>query len=117
MSRTNREARCSDAPADIRAGFPGGGFMSRVIRSLSFIAVSLLFVDAASGQEVPQTQQVPNWPAPLSWTPPAARVLEGARTEAASTAATPLPFIAITPCRVADTRGNGFTGAYGIRTQ
>ena len=25
----------------------------------------------------------------------------------------PLPFVAITPCRVADTRGNGFTGQYG----
>jgi hypothetical protein len=25
----------------------------------------------------------------------------------------PLPFIGVTPCRVADTRGNGFTGAYG----
>jgi hypothetical protein len=24
-----------------------------------------------------------------------------------------LPFIGVTPCRVADTRGNGFTGAYG----
>ncbi len=25
----------------------------------------------------------------------------------------PEPFIPVTPCRVADTRGNGFTGAYG----
>jgi hypothetical protein len=25
----------------------------------------------------------------------------------------PLPFIAVTPCRLADTRGNGFTGQYG----
>jgi hypothetical protein len=25
----------------------------------------------------------------------------------------PLPFIALNPCRVADTRGNGFTGAFG----
>jgi len=28
-------------------------------------------------------------------------------------ASSPLPFIAITPCRVVDTRGNGFTGDYG----
>jgi hypothetical protein len=25
----------------------------------------------------------------------------------------PLPFVAVTPCRVVDTRGNGFTGAFG----
>jgi hypothetical protein len=34
------------------------------------------------------------------------------RNEAVSTLS-PLPFIAIAPCRVADTRGNGFSGAYG----
>jgi hypothetical protein len=28
-------------------------------------------------------------------------------------ATNPMPFIAVTPCRIADTRGNGFTGAYG----
>jgi Chaperone of endosialidase len=28
-------------------------------------------------------------------------------------ATSPLPFVSITPCRVADTRGNGFTGAFG----
>jgi hypothetical protein len=31
----------------------------------------------------------------------------------AAAAATPLPFVALAPCRVADTRGNGFSGAYG----
>src|SRR5439155_19355429 len=46
-------------------------------------------------------------------TPPAARAPRGARIDAVSPAFPPLPFIAITPCRVADTRGNGFTGAFG----
>src|SRR4029453_12553985 len=36
---------------------------------------------------------------------------EGQAIEARPTS--PLPFVGITPCRIADTRGNGFTGAYG----
>lgn len=51
---------------------------------------------------------VQNWPAPKSWSAP--RPSRGLTTQSE---APPLPFIAITPCRVADTRGNGFTGTYG----
>ena len=32
---------------------------------------------------------------------------------AAAQASSPLPFIGLTPCRIIDTRGNGFTGQYG----
>jgi hypothetical protein len=52
-----------------------------------------------------------NWAAPSSWTPPAAQTA-GGRTALIATPQ-PLPFVPITPCRVADTRGNGFTGTYG----
>ncbi len=54
-------------------------------------------------------QAVPNWPAPAFWSPP--RASHGATT--LSDVTSPVPFIGVTPCRVADTRGNGFSGAYG----
>jgi hypothetical protein len=93
--------------------------MAYPIRALRIGPLFLLLAHFASGQSIPETQpvaealEVNNWPAPLLWSPPAARVPGEARTEAVATASAPLPFIAITPCRVADTRGNGFTGAYG----
>src|SRR5258708_1316108 len=83
------------------------------------VSVILALGGLAYGQEAPEsrqileTQQISNWAAPLLWTPPAIRRPGETRTEAASVASAPLPFIAITPCRVADTRGNGFTGPYG----
>jgi endosialidase-like protein len=66
-------------------------------------------------------QTIPNWPAPPFWSPPASAVsrdvsgehIGSARVGLLSASSSPLPFIAITPCRVVDTRGNGFTGAYG----
>jgi hypothetical protein len=62
---------------------------------------------------IPEANEIPNWPAPAFWTPPAARAPGGARTQAVSASSAPLPFIAVTPCRIADTRGNGFTGQAG----
>jgi hypothetical protein len=60
---------------------------------------------------------IENWAAPPYWTPARAQtgraVGEPVSAEAAATASTPLPFVPLTPCRLADTRGNGFTGAYG----
>jgi hypothetical protein len=52
-------------------------------------------------------ETIANWHAPATWTPPRAH---GVTTLSESP---PLPFIAVTPCRVADTRGNGFTGQAG----
>jgi hypothetical protein len=87
-----------------------------MVRAIRFLGVlPLLFVsgNAPAPLEIPEANEIPNWPAPAFWTPPAARALRGARTEAVSPALPPLPFIAVNPCRIADTRGNGFTGAYG----
>jgi hypothetical protein len=87
-----------------------------MVRAIRFLGVlPLLFVsgNAPAPLEIPEANEIPNWPAPAFWTPPAARALRGARAEAVSPALPPLPFIAVNPCRVADTRGNGFTGAYG----
>jgi hypothetical protein len=91
--------------------------MSRVIRLLGVLAFFLLSTGFASAREIQEAQQSPqielaNWPAPLRWMPPVTR-MPGLHTEAVSTASAPLPFVAITPCRIADTRGNGFIGAYG----
>src|SRR5204863_8599577 len=89
-----------------------------------WVSFSFLFAGIASGQrvaeftpfpgaEIPEAEGIVNWPAPLLWTPLSVRAPEGARKEGAATASAPLPFIAITPCRVADTRGSGFTGQAG----
>src|SRR5437762_1587065 len=93
--------------------------MLRTIPRLGLVSVLFLLASMTSGQAIPAARQLmetpltANWPAPLLWSPPSNMTTEGARPEAARTASPPLPLIAITPCRVADTRGNGFTGAYG----
>ena len=52
-------------------------------------------------------ETIANWQAPATWTPPR---VHGVTTLSETP---PLPFIAVTPCRVLDTRGNGFTGQAG----
>src|SRR6185369_947380 len=87
-----------------------------MVRAIRFLGVlPLLFISGNSPQplEIADADAIANWPAPAFWTPPSARAPRGARTDAVSPALPPLPFIAVNPCRVADTRGNGFTGAYG----
>ncbi|HEV8609112.1 MAG TPA: right-handed parallel beta-helix repeat-containing protein [Thermoanaerobaculia bacterium] len=66
-------------------------------------------------------QSIPNWTAPRSWTPPAAAAMERKVKESRAIGTLgidalptgPLPLFGIAPCRIVDTRGNGFTGAYG----
>lgn len=88
------------------------------------IAAALVFsVSLAGGQEGPDPSasaaEIANWPAAPYWSPPAQPVSVqkregGVRTEGVEALPrSPFPFIGITPCRIADTRGNGFTGAYG----
>ncbi len=74
-------------------------------RKFSFLALAAVFLP---GVALPG-DGIPNWPAPATWSPP--RASHGVTT--LGDVSSPLPFIAVTPCRVADTRGNGFTGAYG----
>ena len=74
------------------------------IRKASFLGlVAILAAGFAIADEA-----IPNWSAPATWSPPRA-----AGVHALADVTNPLPFIGVTPCRVADTRGNGFTGAYG----
>lgn len=51
-------------------------------------------------------QDIANWEAPALWS-------HSERATKAAVPTPPLPFVGITPCRVADTRGNGFSGQYG----
>ena len=72
-----------------------------------------------------QEQVIPlrNWAAPLYWQASAAEAALSAKPgearwaeispPAAGSASGPLVFIAITPCRLMDTRGYGQTGAFG----
>ena len=64
------------------------------------------------------------WPAPLYWQPTAAERSMAAKPEISGYAASePAPraqtpvhslvFVGMTPCRLVDTRGNGFTGSFG----
>jgi hypothetical protein len=89
------------------------------------IVINLLFVlsfaqVAASAMEA-ETDVAPlkNWQAAPFWAPghpdPTAGTREPDRRAEAVLAipTTPMPFVAIAPCRVADTRGNGFTGEFG----
>jgi hypothetical protein len=89
--------------------------MSRVIRFLGILP--LLFLSGAStpGFEVPEADRISNWPAPLFWSPPPAKTAEGDRSgsahalQAKANLTGPLPFIAVVPCRVVDTRGTNGT--------
>ena len=63
-------------------------------------------------------ETIVNWEAPHSWSPPAPSASKGAASTMAAEAieavpTPPLPFVGLAPCRLADTRGNGFTGQYG----
>ena len=87
--------------------------MGRVIRFLGFLPLLVLSGASTPRTEIPEANQIPNWSAPPYWTPSHVRAPGESRTDSAITASAPLPFIVLTPCRVADTRGNGFTGQYG----
>ena len=88
--------------------------MGRTIRFLGVLSLVFFAGAVALHPELPEALQIANWPAPPFWTPPAThRAPREASTDSVITASTPLPFIAVNPCRVADTRGNGFTGPYG----
>ena len=76
-----------------------GAWVVLVVSTMAmFPAVTALGADA-----------IPNWAAPATWSPHSA----GRGATAMGDVTGLIPFVAVTPCRDADTRGNGFTGAYG----
>jgi hypothetical protein len=76
------------------------------------IGICGLAVTAIATAQSPQ-EVIPNWPAPSSWSPSTARPSETGHAKSVAANYSPVPFFAVTPCRISDTRGNGFTGAYG----
>jgi hypothetical protein len=72
---------------------------------LSVLAVST----AALAERVSSSPPLVNWSAPATYTPSASY----SRIRALADVTDPIPFIGVTPCRILDTRGNGFSGAYG----
>ncbi len=78
--------------------------MGRVIRFLGVLPLLFVSSNAAPHRVIPEAHEIPNWPAPPYWTPPAARGTGAARMQAVSSASAPLPFVAITPCRQYDSR-------------
>src|SRR5215831_5566380 len=78
------------------------------------------FAAIASGQEARPGEGIAGWPAPPLWKAQhllplneSLAIESGEISQQEQAAPAPLPLIAISPCRIIDTRGNGFTGQYG----
>ena len=59
--------------------------------------------------QVAPADQIRNWPTPATWSPSRASGGIHAMTDVSPA----IPFVAVAPCRIADTRGNGFSGQAG----
>jgi len=72
--------------------------------------------DAQRGIQEDSQRAIPNWPAPLFWSreaQPASSSSEENSYSKAAVPTSPLPFIGIAPCRIADTRNSAFPSGYG----
>ena len=77
------------------------------------VSVGNLWSEQARGPaslEELRSRAVVNWSAPLYWSPGSESTREKSTTGAASSA---LPFIAVPPCRLADTRDSSFPPGFG----
>jgi hypothetical protein len=82
---------------------------------------SLIPLASLTGQETSDLQPVANWAAPPYWSPDGAKPTKDPAgvvgihdAEVADVVPSPpMPFVAVNPCRIADTRGLGFTGQAG----
>jgi hypothetical protein len=83
-----------------------GGLMRVNRRFLVLLTFGVFGMAIARAQE-PVQEAIPNWPAPETWSPHS--VSRGVSTMGAITS--PLPFIGLAPCRIADTRNPA--GPYG----
>lgn len=78
----------------------------------SAVCLTWLSLGLASGLLAqPAQEEIPNWTVPG---PAAVQEMESAAVPAATAVLTPpTSFVGLTPCRIVDTRGHGFGGAYG----
>jgi hypothetical protein len=87
----------------------------QILRSVFvFASLALSAVTSLRAQEI---EEIPNWSAPPFWSAPV-KWTKGAQPgavplEAEGLQSVAMPFSAVPPCRIADTRGNGFTGQAG----
>jgi hypothetical protein len=85
-------------------------------RRLSVAVAAVCFPLIALAQEIPNWASPPYWGTSAALQKPEKSDSNSARigVESLETVPTPpLPFTGINPCRIADTRGNGFIGTYG----
>jgi hypothetical protein len=83
--------------------------MKRLFPTILILAIAAASAGALLAQ-IPDANNIPNWPAPATWTPE--RASGGIHTM--TDVGVSHPFQAITPCRIADTRaGQGFAGQAG----
>ncbi len=98
------------------------------MRQIIALVFAAMLAPIYAQQPRPLSPQLKNWPAPLYWAPTPAeaeqqrieqRIVQRSASPLAEPASIfaapgPMTFIAMTPCRVMDTRsGQGFTGAFG----
>jgi hypothetical protein len=93
------------------------GILRHPIQAAAILVVLVAGASSLIAQPsaVADSDSVSNWAAPPYWTPPAERTRSAGSKglEAVAIANPALAFHAVTPCRIADTRGFGFTGPYG----
>jgi hypothetical protein len=84
--------------------------MRSVSRILGVSLAILLVAGGLSAQRVPEASAIPNWAVPATWSPSQASGGIHTMTDISDA----IPFVAIEPCRIADTRAiNGFGGQAG----
>lgn len=87
--------------------------LKSTITTIVLFTLALTAVPAARAADALE-QGPANWSAPSYFAPPAAAHAAGGRRALAAGPGAPLPFVAVTPCRLVDTRGNGapLTGGF-----
>src|SRR5215467_12240213 len=78
-------------------------------RFARFLAILPLLLTSAPTlrQNVPRIDQISNWPTSSFWNPPPTSTPDRIQVSAVNAVSAPLPFVALTPCRLVDTRGTG----------
>ena len=87
----------------------------RMLAALSILCTGLALAEdsAAPPAKIANWAVAPFWSAPLAAPEKSLEESAASPLEADAVPTPPLPLTAIAPCRVADTRGNGFSGQYG----
>ncbi len=86
--------------------------MARVLRALLPWLLLAPWPGVALAEKPERESKIDNWVAPATWTVQRAATVATKEGDGATFART-APFVALAPCRLADTRGNGFGGAFG----